>query len=495
MVALPNLDHSILTEREIRVPLQPAASAKLDVALFHDGKLVAPGCEALNLSRGGMFLKTDSLFDRGSILDFKAFEPQTPAAIEGKGYVCWTSEPAADKGRPEGMGLSVLSFEKGSEQRWQQLISRNIDQLTVGMLIDDRIAWMDAAQPLGAALEAWHEDGAARRIKAVCGAGGAFIGLFDASRVMQGLGRADLLTKKVADFADTNYMALHRDSRLEEAFTLFTRTGTGCLAVVEGGRLCGVLSPQGIVPLWAEYLDLHTKRIKEHLARTMNLVVHDLAAPLSVIRTTGSLVSSGVMDAIDFFEEGMFQLIEDNCVAMTEMIDDLQALTRDDYDMARLKLENVDLVALTQSASDSFRAMATQKGIELLYKPLESPVMVPADRRRMRQILNNLISNAVKYSDYGDRVEVRLATAESHVTLTVSDSGQGIPAEELPHLFQEYCRASSRTTAGESSTGLGLCIAKRLVEAHRGTIEVISAVGRGTSLVVTLPICFSELGD
>ena len=487
MAASPSSYHSSVTEREIRVPIKDSTTERLDVSLFHDGQLVASECEAVNLSRTGMFLKTDRLFEEGSILDFKAIDPLGHTDIKGKGYVCWTREPVVGKGHPEGMGLSVVSFEKESEQRWQHLIARNIDKLTVGMLLDDKVTWIDAAEPLHACLDSWQGAGA-RRVKAVCGTGGTFIGLFDESRVMQALGRADLLQAKVVDFTDANGVVLTRESRLEDAFTLFTRVGASCLAVLDQGRLCGTVSPQAIVPLWTEYLELHTKRIKERLVSTMNLVIHDLTAPLSVIRTTGALVSSGVMDAIDFFEEGMFKLIDDNCVAMTEMIDDLQSLGRDDYDMARLSLDQVDLAALSQSACASFHGMALRKGIELTYQGMGSPVTLAGDRRRIRQILNNLISNAVKYSDHGDEIQVVLSVSASHATLTVNDSGQGISADELPHLFNEYCRASSRTTGGETSTGLGLCIAKRLVEAHKGTIKVESTLGKGTRFIVKLPL-------
>jgi signal transduction histidine kinase len=110
------------------------------------------------------------------------------------------------------------------------------------------------------------------------------------------------------------------------------------------------------------------------------------------------------------------------------------------------------------------------------------------DRAKMEQVLNNLISNAIKYSPSDTTVDVRLYREHGKAVLSVRDRGQGIPEDELDALFEPFATTSVQGTAGERSTGLGLVIAKRIVEGHGGEIEVESEVGEGSNFVVTLPV-------
>jgi len=110
------------------------------------------------------------------------------------------------------------------------------------------------------------------------------------------------------------------------------------------------------------------------------------------------------------------------------------------------------------------------------------------DRGKIAQVLNNLISNAVKFSHGGSRTRVRVTGANDVVTIVVEDEGQGIPAAEVPKLFQPFAKASVRSTAGEKSTGLGLAIVRKIVEGHGGRIWVESTCGKGSSFCFTLPV-------
>ena len=117
------------------------------------------------------------------------------------------------------------------------------------------------------------------------------------------------------------------------------------------------------------------------------------------------------------------------------------------------------------------------------------PVIVPVDASRIRQLILNLLTNAVKYTPAGGRVRMQLVHADGRVTLTVADTGIGIAPGDLPHIFDRFWRAdSARTRTGErSGAGLGLAICKWIAEAHGGQIEVVSRPGRGTTFTVTLP--------
>jgi signal transduction histidine kinase len=114
--------------------------------------------------------------------------------------------------------------------------------------------------------------------------------------------------------------------------------------------------------------------------------------------------------------------------------------------------------------------------------------LIPLDAGKIEQVLNNLVTNAVKFSHTGSLVRVRVTCATEAVTIAVDDQGQGIPDADLPKLFKPFGKASVRSTAGEDSTGLGLAIARNIVEGHGGRIGLHSSVGKGSSFFFTLPL-------
>jgi len=132
--------------------------------------------------------------------------------------------------------------------------------------------------------------------------------------------------------------------------------------------------------------------------------------------------------------------------------------------------------------------LARAKSIELCLEAAENLPVVVMDPQRISQVLNNLITNAIKFSHPETRIVLGAEATPSALRVWVRDEGQGIPAEDLPKLFREFGRASTRATQGEKSTGLGLAIVKRIVEAHGGRVGVESRVGEGSTFFFTLPL-------
>ena len=152
----------------------------------------------------------------------------------------------------------------------------------------------------------------------------------------------------------------------------------------------------------------------------------------------------------------------------------------------RLSLEKCDLAELARRAADSVRQQAQSKQVALTVDaPTALPVLV--DPGRVNQVLRNLISNAVEYSPPGGNVAIKAVASGSQVQVTVIDSGPGIPAEDLPHIFERFYRVDKSRTRATGGVGLGLTIAKRLMEAHGGTLQVHSEVGVGTEFKASLP--------
>ena len=174
---------------------------------------------------------------------------------------------------------------------------------------------------------------------------------------------------------------------------------------------------------------------------------------------------------------------------MTELVDALLTLARADEGRAELHKEPVDLRAILEEAGETGELLAEQAGVKMDVATANAPVVVVVDRSRIRQLLLNLVENAVKYTPRGGSVQVRLGQEDGRVTVTVADSGIGIAPGDLPHVFDRFWRAdTARTRTGERpGTGLGLAICKWIAEAHGGSIAVSSRPGRGTTFVVSLP--------
>jgi signal transduction histidine kinase len=155
----------------------------------------------------------------------------------------------------------------------------------------------------------------------------------------------------------------------------------------------------------------------------------------------------------------------------------------------RLHQEPVDLRALILETEETGELLAEPAGIAVSADAPVDPVIVPVDGSRIRQLVMNLLTNAVKYTPAGGRVRLWLEREDGRVRFGVSDTGIGIAPGDLPHIFDRFWRAdSARTRTGERpGVGLGLAICKWIAEAHGGTIEVQSRPGRGTTFSVTLP--------
>jgi two-component system, OmpR family, sensor histidine kinase BaeS len=207
-------------------------------------------------------------------------------------------------------------------------------------------------------------------------------------------------------------------------------------------------------------------------------VTHELRTPLTVIQ--GNL--EGMLDGMYAADETRLRSILEETAILSRLTDDLRTLSLAEGGALQLKREPTDLVALTRDALAAYQstAMAASVHVELVAPPRE--MIQEVDPERVRQVLSNLVSNAVRYSPPGGEVKVELAPAGSGARLSVADSGPGIAPEDLPHVFDRYYKS-----ADSRGMGLGLAIARYLVEAHGGQIQAESEPGKGTTIWFTLP--------
>src|SRR4051794_29266205 len=225
-------------------------------------------------------------------------------------------------------------------------------------------------------------------------------------------------------------------------------------------------------------------RMKDEFLATLS---HELRTPLSAILGWSQLLQHDTPDAA-MLREGL-EVIERNARVQTQLISDLLDMSRIISGKLRLDVEQVELASVIGAAIDSARPSAEFKQIRL-HKVLDpSAGPVSGDPNRLQQVVWNLLSNAIKFTPKGGKVEVLLERVNSHVEISVSDTGQGISADFLPHVFDRFRQADSSTTRRQGGLGLGLAIVKQLVELHGGRISADSnGEGQGSTFTVTIPL-------
>ncbi|HEX7151627.1 MAG TPA: ATP-binding protein [Thermoanaerobaculia bacterium] len=210
-------------------------------------------------------------------------------------------------------------------------------------------------------------------------------------------------------------------------------------------------------------------------------VSHDLRAPLTTIRGWAQLLNIAAIDATS-----AGRMIEDAAGVLQMLVDDLIDFARISTGKLRFDREAIELAPFIDSLVEAAVPVATQGGIALSVELIDDDCVVLGDRQRLRQVLDNLLSNALKFTPRGGRVTVRLASEEGHCRIEVEDTGRGISPQLLPHIFDRYKQADAAAT--QSGLGLGLTIVAELVRLHGGTISAESdGEGRGARFVVRMP--------
>ena len=225
-------------------------------------------------------------------------------------------------------------------------------------------------------------------------------------------------------------------------------------------------------------------RMKDEFLMTVS---HELRTPLTAIYGWARMLVSG--EIREDQKRRAVETIERNAHAQTQLVNDLLDVSRAISGKVRLDVQSVDLSQVVLATVDSMQPAADAKGIRLqtILDPDAGPIS--GDRDRMQQVVWNLLSNAIKFTPKDGRVQVVLARRDSHVEIVVSDSGDGIDPEFLPHVFDRFRQADSGTTRRHGGLGLGLAIVRHLVELHGGSVMVESpGVGAGTTFRVVIPL-------
>jgi len=277
----------------------------------------------------------------------------------------------------------------------------------------------------------------------------------------------------------------------------FRKLNSGTLAVAESNSLEIEQLRQNMTLLNTESAnlnrELHKKnaelqKLDEQKNQFVGIAAHDLRNPIGAIYSLTSFLLEHTDAELNSERQEILGMIKVSSNFMLKLLDDLLTIAKIELGKLNLAIQATDFPEFVRRIVKINQFLADHKKIVLRLQDYDTLPPVPLDPLKIEQVLNNLISNAVKFTPQGGIVDVTFSRNADSVVCTVSDRGPGVPQEDIPNLFKAFAKIGVKTPEGEKSTGLGLSIAQKIVSGHGGTLWYERRLGGGSSFCFSLPL-------
>lgn len=229
------------------------------------------------------------------------------------------------------------------------------------------------------------------------------------------------------------------------------------------------------------------KRVNKLKNNFLGVVAHDLKSPLSIITGYSELMLMGKSE-LDVKYKDYLEKILDNAENMLGLINDLMDVALIEAGKYKLYYETIDLVLLVKECVENQNFISIRKDINIIFNSELTVLNIRVDKKRILQVMNNLLNNAIKFSNEHSIVNVNLLQRENNVLIKVSDSGIGIPKKDIKKIFEKFSRGSNISKKRIKGAGLGLSICKDIIEMHKGKISVDSEEDKGSTFTISIPL-------
>jgi two-component system sensor histidine kinase VicK len=237
---------------------------------------------------------------------------------------------------------------------------------------------------------------------------------------------------------------------------------------------------------YQQILEIRSKNIEiekagEFKNQVLGMVAHDLRNPIGAVESIAMMME---LDEIDEDTQDNVNMIKESCSKARGILDDLLEAAKNE----NINVIETQKIELNKYLKGIIEAWKIQNSTNIILIGSAKPLYAQLSQEKFTRVLDNLISNALKFSKETDKVELHLNQKDSIISIEVRDHGLGIPQDMIPHIFERFSRAGRAGLKGEKSTGLGLSIVKQIIESHKGKISVSSVEGKGTTFLIQLPL-------
>jgi len=267
------------------------------------------------------------------------------------------------------------------------------------------------------------------------------------------------------------FASVHKDSYKNVHVELFQQIAGQLAMIIEKSRL------------YEELIELNDLKSK-----FMGIAAHDIRNPISSIMSYLNLFENGYLGSMSPQQLSIVQRMLNNCQVMLSLLNDMLDFSSLEIGMLKIEFSKGKLDEIINACVESFNPLASAKAMKIIVVMEKNLPEIEMDPKRVHQVINNLISNAIKYSFPETDIQIIASLQDDFIKVSVIDQGQGIPEDDVPKLFREFSQINVKPTGGETSTGIGLSIARHIVESHHGNISVKSKVGEGSEFSFVLPI-------
>jgi signal transduction histidine kinase len=224
----------------------------------------------------------------------------------------------------------------------------------------------------------------------------------------------------------------------------------------------------------------------QYIEKFSSDVSHELKTPLAIIRGESEVTLRQEREPEEY--KRVIQVSLEEVQRMLKIIDDLFLLTRLDYRPEVFKFENFDLLGFFTELYEKMRIVAGEKNLEINLSIPNKPNLIKADRLHLRRLFFNLIDNAIKFTPRNGKIDIKVRYEGKQVVAAISDTGFGIPPEDLSRIFERFFHTHRKDSARAAGNGLGLSIVHSIARIHHGSVKVESELGKGSTFTVTLPL-------
>lgn len=228
--------------------------------------------------------------------------------------------------------------------------------------------------------------------------------------------------------------------------------------------------------------------LNEEKNKVLGVAAHDLRSPIAKIFQTADLLTDASVSVPLQKQKRFLEIIKSTCTYMLSLLDKTLDLSKIESGQLVLKKQEVNYIDFIKDAISNNISFAEKKGIQIVLDTYVKEVLVHIDPEYINQVVDNLLSNSIKYSYTNTKIVIRVSTSGDQIVTEVIDEGVGIREDDLERIFLPFQTSDSEPTDGETSTGLGLAIVKRIVDEHQGKIEIRSQKKRGTTVIFELPL-------